>query len=107
MVHGVNAGKSAVIEPRKDEAATARSHAHLASLEQLPLGRWAALSHSSGHKEVSPGCSHEFHMRGTVVVNTSQEATEKAGQSRLLDHEEDPGVIDTGKSSNKVFQKIS
>ena len=67
--------------------------------------RGTTLSYSSGHKELSPFCSREFHVRSVVVINTSQEATEKTGQPSALKHREDPGVIDTGISSSKVNQK--
>ena len=93
-----NAGASAVIKSREDEAATARSSAyvHLGWLQEIQAvrvpwtdcvlepsqdrvkghckketTRWTTLSHTSGQKELSPSCSREFHMRGTVVVNSS------------------------------------
>ena len=67
--------------------------------------RWTTLSYTSGHKEFSSVCSREFHVHDAVAVNTLQEATEKAGQSSVLDHREDAGVIDTGIASSKVSQK--
>ena len=66
--------------------------------------RWTTLSYTSGHKELSSICSREFHVCDSVPVNTSQEATEKGGQSSVLDHREDPGVIDTGIGGSKVSQ---
>ena len=67
--------------------------------------RWTTLSHTSGHKELSSVCSREFQVRDAVPVNTSQEAAEKTGQPSVLEHREDPGVIDTGIGSSKVSQK--
>ena len=64
--------------------------------------RWTALSYTSGHKELSPSCSCEFHVRGAVDINTSQEATDKIRQFCFLEHGEDPGVIDAGIGSSKV-----
>ena len=66
--------------------------------------RRTALSYTPGNKELSPGCSREFHVRGTVVVNTSQESADKIRQFRLLDHGKDPGVIDAGIGGSKVRQ---
>ena len=66
--------------------------------------RWTALSHTPGHKKLSPGCSREFHVRGAVAANTSQEAADKTGQLSVLEHGEDPGVIDTGIGNSKVCQ---
>ena len=67
--------------------------------------RWTTLSYTSGQKELSSVCSREFHVRGAVAVNTSQEAAEKPGQSSVLEHRDDPEVIDTGIGSSKVSQK--
>ena len=53
--------------------------------------RRTALSYTSGHKELSPSCSRELHVRGAVVMNTSQEAADKIRQFCLLNHGEDPG----------------
>ena len=67
--------------------------------------RRTALSYTSGHRELSSVCFRELHVRGTVVVNTSQEGTEKAGQSSVLGHREDPGMIDAGIGSSEVCQQ--
>ena len=67
--------------------------------------RWTTLSYTSGHKELSSVCSREFHVRDAVLVNTSQEATETGRQSSVLEHREDPGMIDTGIGSGIVSQK--
>ena len=66
--------------------------------------RWTTLSYSPGHKELSPGCSREFHVSDAVPINTSQEAADKIRQFSLLDHGEDPGVIDAGLGGSKVRQ---
>ena len=57
--------------------------------------RWTTLSYTSGHQELSSFCSREFHVRG-AVINTSQEAANKTGQLSVLEHREDPGMIDIG-----------
>ena len=66
--------------------------------------RWTALSLTSGHKELPPGCSSEFHVRGAVVINTTQEAADKIRQFCFLNHGEDPGVMDAGIRSSEVCQ---
>ena len=43
-------------------------------------------------------------MRGAVAVNTPQEAADNTGQLSVLEHREDPGVIDTGIGSSKICQ---
>ena len=123
-----NAGASANINSRKDDEATARlsAYAHCVGCKNsnLPtflgiIDSWSnrkigskaiaknkathrtTLSYSSGNQELSSFCSPEFQMFDAVAVNTSQEATEKAEQSSVLDHREDPRVIDTGFSSGK------
>ena len=44
-------------------------------------------------------------MCNAVLVDASEEAAEKVGQSNVLEHREDTRVIDTGKSSRKVSEK--
>ena len=39
------------------------------------------------------------------MQNASYEAAEKTGQSSVLEHRQDPGVIDTGICIGKVSQK--
>ena len=63
------------------------------------------LSYSSGHTELAPFCSRKFHVRGAVPIKPSQETTEEIGQPSVLEHREDPRVIDTGISSSKVSQE--
>ena len=52
-----------------------------------------------------PGCSREFHVRDAVAVNTSEAAADKTGQTSVLKHREDPGVIDTLKYSGEANQE--
>ena len=84
-----------------------RSHWKIGSkaIAKKETTRRTTLSYSSGHKELASFCSREFHVHDAVHVNTSQEATEKAGQSSVLDHREDPRVIDNGTGSGKLSQK--
>ena len=57
-----------------------------------------------GHKELSQGRPREFHVRDAVAVNTSQEAADKTRQLCVLEHGEDPGVMDAGIGSSKLCQ---
>ena len=66
--------------------------------------RWTTLSYTSSHKELSSVSSREFHVRDAVAINTSQEAADKTGQLSVLEHREDPGMIDTGIGGSKVSQ---
>ena len=49
-------------------------------------------------------CSSEFHVRGDVVINTTQEAADKIRQFCFLNHGEDPGMMDAGIRSSEVCQ---
>ena len=67
--------------------------------------RWTALSYTSGHKEVSPSCSRDFHVLGAVVKNTSQDAADNIKQFCLLNHGKDSRVIDAGIGGSKFRQQ--
>ena len=66
--------------------------------------RKKALSCTPGDKELSPGCSQEFHLRGAVVQKISQEAADTIRQFNLLDHRKDPGMVDAAIRSSKIRQ---
>ena len=63
--------------------------------------RWTSLSNSSGHEELSSSRSCKFHMRGSVVVNPSQETTDELWQFSFLKFSKDPRVVDTRICSGK------
>ena len=67
--------------------------------------RRTTLPDTPGHKELSSVGSREFHVRDAVAVYTSQGAADRTGQPSVLEHKEDPGVVDAGVGSGKVRQK--
>ena len=69
-----------------------------------PLAGQPCLTYTLGHEELSSGCSREFHVRGSVVINTSQQAADTNRSFSSLDHREDPGMIDAGIGSSRVRQ---
>ena len=85
-----------VLKPSKD-----RVEGH----RKQEAARRTALSHAPGHDELSSGHSCKFHVRGAVAVDSSKETANELGQLCSFQYMEDPGVIDIGICSGKIWQK--